>query len=294
MLVWGANPAVSAPHQHDNWLSEADAQGTGFLYLNGYGNRGIDEDWVASGSGRLCRTSPPPMVSHMDLVGALDDPQRAGALCCWNINLAQSNPRQAALRRAMSREDLFVLAVDLFATDTTDLADIVLPAASFLEFDDIVASYFHRSLSVQRKAMDPLGESLPNTEVFRRLAAAMGYDDPDLFATDRELIDEVLRRTGCGLDFDELVRRGTIWPSATTSFFATRRVSSRCSLRSTMGCRWASPASRRADGRGGRAPARTSTCSTPDTPRTWGEAAPSTGFWSRSWPRRRTHSLRAI
>lgn len=187
--------------------------GTGFLYLNGFGNRRIDEDWVANGSGDLRRKPPPPMVSHMDLVDVLEDRERAGALCCWNINLAQSNPRQAALRRAMSREDLFVLAVDLFATDTTDLADIVLPAASFLEFDDIVASYFHRSLSVQRKAMEPLGQSLPNTEIFRRLAAAMGYDEADLFTTDRELLDEVLRRTGCGLDFDELARRGTIWPS---------------------------------------------------------------------------------
>lgn len=189
--------------------------GTGFLYLNGFGNRRIDEDWVAGGAGELRRAPPPPMVSHMDLVDVLDDPERSGALCCWNINLAQSNPRQVALRRALRRENLFVLAVDLFATDTTDLADIVLPAASFLEFDDLVASYFHRSLSVQRKAREPLGESLPNTEIFRRLAAAMGYDDPDLFMTDRELLEEVLRRTGCGLDFDDLSRRGTIWPSPT-------------------------------------------------------------------------------
>ena len=189
--------------------------GTGFLYLNGFGNRRIDEEWVANGSGGLRRGPAPPMVSHMELVDVLEDPRRAGALCCWNINLAQSSPRQGALRRALSREDLFVLAVDLFATDTTDLADIVLPAASFLEFDDLVASYFHRSLSAQRKAIEPVGESLPNTEIFRRLAAAMGFDDPDLFTTDRELIDEVLRRTGCGLDFDELARRGTVWPSPT-------------------------------------------------------------------------------
>jgi anaerobic selenocysteine-containing dehydrogenase len=187
--------------------------GTGFLYLNGFGNRRLDEDWLVAGSGELAPGPPPAAVSHMDLVDTLNEPGRAGALCCWNINIAQSNPRQAALRAAISRADLFVLAVDVFPTDTTDLADIVLPAASFLEFDDLVASYFHRSLSVQQQVMEPPGEALPNTEIFRRLAAAMGYTDPDLFVSDRELIDELLRRTGYGIDFRELARVGTIWPS---------------------------------------------------------------------------------
>jgi anaerobic selenocysteine-containing dehydrogenase len=188
--------------------------GTGYLYLNGFGNRNLDEDWVAGGDGDLAREPAPPAVSHMDLVATLEEPGRAGALCCWNINIAQSNPQQAALRRAMAREDLFVLAIDVFPTDTTDLADIVLPAASFLEFDDLVASYFHRSLSVQQGVMDPPGEALPNTEIFRRLAAAMGFTEPDLFAADRDVIDEVLARAGHGVDFAELARRGTIWPSA--------------------------------------------------------------------------------
>lgn len=188
--------------------------GTGFLYLNGFGNRRLDEDWVAGGDGDLAPGPAPEAVSHMDLVATLEEPGRAGALCCWNINIAQSNPQQAALRAAMAREDLFVLAVDVFPTDTTDLADIVLPAASFLEFDDLVASYFHRSLSAQQRVMDPPGDALPNTEIFRRLAAAMGYTEPALFAPDRELIDEVLRRAGHGVSFEELARVGTIWPSA--------------------------------------------------------------------------------
>jgi anaerobic selenocysteine-containing dehydrogenase len=187
--------------------------GTGFLYLNGFGNRNLDEEWVTGAGGGLARRQAPPAVSHMDLVETLEQPGRAGALCCWNINIAQSNPQQAALRRAMRREDLFVLAVDVFPTDTTDLADIVLPAASFLEFDDLVASYFHRSLSVQQGVMDPPGEALPNTEIFRRLAGAMGFTEPELFTSDRELIAEVLERTGHGVDFATLARRGTFWPS---------------------------------------------------------------------------------
>ena len=182
--------------------------GTGFLYLNGAGNRMLDEDYVA---GAHLPGSPPDPISHMDLAACLEDPQRARALLCWNINIAASNPEQARLRRALMRTDLFTVAIDLFATDTTDLADVVLPAASFLESDDLVASYFHLSLSAQVKAVESLGQSLPNTEIFRRLATALGLDDDELHEPDEHIIAEVLRRTGLGIDFASLARQGTIW-----------------------------------------------------------------------------------
>jgi anaerobic selenocysteine-containing dehydrogenase len=182
--------------------------GTGLLYLNGTGNRRIDDDYLVAAE--LAEVVPAP-ISHMDLAQRLEDHDRARALFCWNINIAASNPDQARLRRALAREDLFTVVVDLFATDTADLADLVLPAASFLESDDIVASYFHHSLSAQVKATEPLGSSLPNTEIFRRLAAAMGYDEPQLHETDDEVIAEVLRRADLGIDFAELAARGTVW-----------------------------------------------------------------------------------
>jgi len=182
--------------------------GTGFLYLNGAGNRMLDEDYIA---GAHLPGSPPDPISHMDLAGCLEDPQRSRALLCWNINIAASNPDQARLRRALTRTDLFTVAIDLFATDTTDLADVVLPAASFLESDDLVASYFHLSLGAQVKVIEPLGQSLPNTEIFRRLAAATGFDDPGLHEPDEQVIGEVLRRTGLGIDFASLARQGTVW-----------------------------------------------------------------------------------
>jgi len=147
----------------------------------------------------------------MDLAGCLEDPGRSRALLCWNINIAASNPEQARLRRALTRTDLFTVAIDLFATDTTDLADIVLPAASFLESDDLVASYFHLSLAAQVKVVEPLGQSLPNTEIFRRLATALGLDDEALHEPDEQIITEVLRRSGLGIDFASLARQGTIW-----------------------------------------------------------------------------------
>jgi anaerobic selenocysteine-containing dehydrogenase len=184
--------------------------GAGLLYLNGTDSRGLDLGDVVGE--RLPDRSPPP-ISHMELCDWLEDPARSRALVAWNINIAASNPEQSRLRAALRREDLFTVAIDLFETDTTDLADVVLPAASFLECDDLVASYFHLSLSAQVAAVPPLGDSLPNPEIFRRLAAAMGFEDPALFESDREVIDRLLVDSGSGLTFEQLAARGTVWPT---------------------------------------------------------------------------------
>ena len=154
----------------------------------------------------------PASISHMDLVATLE--REARALFCWNINIVASNPQQQRLRRALANEDLFSVVVDLFHTDTADYADLVLPAASFLEHDDLVASYFHHSVSAQVKAVEPPGEALPNSEVFRRLAAAMGYEDDELYESDGHVLQTLLDQTGIGIDFDTLAAEGTVWPDA--------------------------------------------------------------------------------
>ena len=181
-------------------------RGAGFLYLNG-DYRGIDGDYLV---GSRLASAPPEPVSQMDLAAVLEDRSRACALVCWNINPAASNPQQARLKSALASEDLFTVVLDVFPTDTTDYADVVLPAAAFLEFDDLVAPYFYATLSAQVKAMEPPGEALPNTEIFRRLASAMGFDDPELRETDREIIDGLLERSSVGITWDELVERGTV------------------------------------------------------------------------------------
>jgi anaerobic selenocysteine-containing dehydrogenase len=181
--------------------------GAGFLYLNGTGTRRIDEDYLAAA--HLAAQAPTP-ISHMDVAAALEDPERSRALFCWNINIAASNPEQERLHTALAREDLFTVAVDLFATDTTDVADYVLPAASFLECDDLVVSYFNHTVSAQVRAVDPIGQSLPNTEIFRRLARAMDYREPELFESDQDVIATVLSRSGTGLDFVTLAAHGTV------------------------------------------------------------------------------------
>ncbi|MCA9880065.1 MAG: molybdopterin-dependent oxidoreductase, partial [Thermomicrobiales bacterium] len=105
--------------------------GTGLMYLSGYSPVDLDEAYLTAPH----LGSAPPPISHMDLADVLADSARARALICWNMNVLASAPRQRQLRLAMQRDDLFTVAIDLFMTDTCRAADIVLPAASFLEFD---------------------------------------------------------------------------------------------------------------------------------------------------------------
>jgi anaerobic selenocysteine-containing dehydrogenase len=191
--------------------------GAGFYYLNGSGRKGIRAGYIAA---LHLRREPARSISHMDLAATLEDPNRAQALFCWNINIAASNPQQARLHRALEREDLFTVVIDPFQTDTADFADYVLPAAGFLEFDDLVSSYFHLSLSAQVKAMEPMGESLPNQEIFRRLARAMGYTEPEVFESDAEILEALLSGAGISGGFAALAQAGTVelWPQPLVQF----------------------------------------------------------------------------
>jgi anaerobic selenocysteine-containing dehydrogenase len=180
--------------------------GSGFLYLNGGDSRGIDFDWLSGAE--LARPDAPDSISQMDLADVLADPGRSRALVCWNINPVASSPEQAALRAALAREDLLTVVCDLFLTDTAAFADYVLPAAGFLECDDILPSYFHHTLSAQVKAIEPPGNALRNAEIFRRLAAAMGFEEPELQASDGALIEHLLAPSGVA--WDELARAGTV------------------------------------------------------------------------------------
>jgi anaerobic selenocysteine-containing dehydrogenase len=191
--------------------------GAGFYYLNGSGRKGIRGSYIAAPH---LRRTPERSVSQMDLAATLEDPAKAQALVCWNINIAASNPQQARLRRTLGRDDLFTVVIDPFQTDTADFADYVLPAAGFLEFDDLVSSYFHLTLSAQVKAMAPIGESLPNQEIFRRLARAMGYTEPELFETDADILRTLLAQAGIAGGFDALAQAGTVelWPEPLVQF----------------------------------------------------------------------------
>jgi anaerobic selenocysteine-containing dehydrogenase len=191
--------------------------GSGLYYLNGGARRGLDGDYL---EGAALAPGGRPSISHMDLPAALADPAKAGALISWNMNVAASGPRQAELRAGLARDDLFVLVAELFLTDTAKLADVVLPAASFLEFDDLVSSYFNLTLSAQAKVEEPPGEALPNSEIFRRLARALGLTQPELYEADRAVIDRLLAGSGHGIGFDALKAQGTatLYPEPVIAF----------------------------------------------------------------------------
>lgn len=180
--------------------------GAGFLYLNGWDTRGVDAGYLTAAH---LKSASAETISHMDLAGRLESLETK-ALITWNNNIAVSSPEQRRLRRALERDTLLQVTLDLFQTETANYADYVLPAASFLEFDDVVMSYFNASISAQVKAVPPLGEALPNQEIFRRLATAMGLTDPELFETDAGMIATLLNQAKPGLTFANLAEIGTI------------------------------------------------------------------------------------
>lgn len=182
--------------------------GAGFTFLNwNLEQRYIDVNYLTAPQ---LAADAPPSVSHMDLADYLEDPSRSQALVCWNNNIAASSPEQARLRQALTREDLFTVVLDLFATDTVDYADFVLPAASFLEFDDLVAGYFYPTIAAQVKVAEPMGEALPNQEIFRRLARFMKFSEPALYESDVEILDTLLCQSPVVADFATLAAIGTV------------------------------------------------------------------------------------
>ena len=180
--------------------------GAGFYYLN-YTHEfaGIDDDYLA---GAHLATAEPKSVGAMDLAQRLMDPDAFKAFIVCGSNPLASGADQQKLREACAREDLFTVVIDCFETDTARYADIVLPAASFLEFDDITLSYFNLTMGAQSKVRALIGEALPNQEIFRRIAGAMGFDDPALFESDEEMIAKCLDQMGRDYDFAELQRLG--------------------------------------------------------------------------------------
>ena len=120
----------------------------------------------------------------------LDTPVMATII--YNHNPVATHPDQVNMIKALMRDDLFVAGCDVVMTDSMALCDVILPAASHFEYDDIYGSYGHSYVARAEPAIPCVGESLPNTEIFRRLAARFGYDDPIFTASDKQLIDEAM------------------------------------------------------------------------------------------------------
>jgi anaerobic selenocysteine-containing dehydrogenase len=155
---------------------------------------------------------------HPRPVDPVPTPDMAGppvkALIVYNCNPAAVAPDQGAVQRGLLRDDLFTVVLEHFQTDSADYADYLLPATTQMEHWDILKPYGHFHLALNEPAIAPVGESLPNSEVFRRLALAMGYDDPAFRQSDeeilRELIDAQRHPRFAGITWDALRARGFV------------------------------------------------------------------------------------
>jgi len=121
---------------------------------------------------------------------ALDPPIRS--LFIYNHNPLIVHPDQNRMRRGLTREDLFTVGADVVMTDSLAYCDIVLPASSHFEYGDLYPAYGQHWLQRAEAVIPPQGESLPNTEIFRRLAARFGFTDPIFRADDRALMDDAV------------------------------------------------------------------------------------------------------
>ncbi|MES3025392.1 MAG: molybdopterin oxidoreductase family protein [Pseudomonadota bacterium] len=159
-----------------------------------------------------------PRTINMSTIG--DDLLRAGspefgpkieALVVYNSNPVAVAPESGVVKRGFEREDLFTVVLEHFQTDTADYADIVLPATTQLEHVDAHSAYGHLYMMANNAAIAPLGEAKSNAEIFRLLAARMGYDDPCFKESDEQLAAQAFDNKhvrAVHFDWDSLKRRG--------------------------------------------------------------------------------------
>jgi len=135
------------------------------------------------------------------------------ALFVYNSNPAAVAPNSNDVLRGMARDDMFMVVHEQFFTDTTDYADIVLPAATFLETKDVQGAYGHHYVQLSTRAIAPLGEARNNVLLFGELARRMGFTESCFDDREDELIDQAIG-TGtpwfAGIDRETLEREGHI------------------------------------------------------------------------------------
>jgi anaerobic selenocysteine-containing dehydrogenase len=131
------------------------------------------------------------MVQLGAALNDVDDPP-VKALVVYNSNPAAVAPDQNAVKRGLSREDLFTVVIEQLQTDTADYADIVLPVTTFLEHADLYLGYGHYYLQLARPALPPPGEARSNVQIFRALAQRMEFTDPCFSDSEDDMIRTLL------------------------------------------------------------------------------------------------------
>ncbi len=155
-----------------------------------------------------------PRTINMSTIGdaltRISDPP-VRAIYVYNSNPVAVAPESSRVTAGFAREDLFCVVHEIFRTDTADYADILLPATTQLEQWDVHSSYGHLYTLANTPAIAPLAEALPNTEVFRRLALRMGFDEPCFRDSDEDLARQAFNADDpriAGWDWDTLKTEG--------------------------------------------------------------------------------------
>jgi anaerobic selenocysteine-containing dehydrogenase len=144
-----------------------------------------------------------------DALAALDPPVRA--IYVYNNNPVAVCPDSQKVIAGFRREDLFTVVHEIFLTDTADYADIVLPATTQLEHYDVHKSYGHLYVLANSPAIAPLGEAKPNSEVFRLLAARMGFTEACFRDSDEDICRQALASSNprmAGIEWNALKAQG--------------------------------------------------------------------------------------
>ncbi|HWY56767.1 MAG TPA: molybdopterin-dependent oxidoreductase [Terriglobales bacterium] len=168
------------------------------------------KDLMLKSLGRVARTVN--MVELGKALNTLGDPP-IQALFVYGSNPAATCPNHNEVVRGLQRRDLFTVVHEQFFTDTTDYADVVLPATTFFEHKDLQSAYGHYFLQVSDQAIEPLGECRSNVEMFRSLAERMGFEDECFRESVDQMIDASLDSDHPwlqGIDRGRLEREGHI------------------------------------------------------------------------------------
>ena len=163
-------------------------------------------DWIPEGT---------RVINNLRLGRILTDEPPSGppikSIMCWNSNPVTQAPECDKIVAGLMREDIFMVSAEHFISDTASYADIVLPAAMGAEMEDIILSWGHNYLTYNAKCVDSPGEAVSNYEIFRRLAARMGYTDEQFKWSDSECLEHYIDwdATACdGIDLNYLREHG--------------------------------------------------------------------------------------
>ncbi|KWT72970.1 Anaerobic dehydrogenase [Hyphomicrobium sulfonivorans] len=140
-------------------------------------------DWIRPGA---------RVVNELDLGAALTGEMGLlppiQSLFVYNSNPVSQAPDATKIEKGLLRDDLFMVVSELFITDTAKYADIILPAAMQGEVIDLMVTWGHLYASLNQPAIPPPGECVSNSELFRRLARTMGFNEPHFALTDEEML----------------------------------------------------------------------------------------------------------